>query len=111
MTHFEHSKIAGIKIETTSISADLMKQLLKFREDSIASIKSDITEGKYFLSCSLVGEMDKIALIIRCYEELTSLGYSVKLFANDLPSDIDYFKNWLETMKDNRKDFDEFDEE
>ncbi len=91
---------AGIKIKTNTASADLIKLIKQHRNDAISEIKSDILNYDYVYVCSFSGDSGKFEKLINLYKELISLGYNAVLFDEDHESTIEFFNNWLETMKD-----------
>ena len=94
----------GMKIITDKVSVELVMILKKYREGSIAEIRDDILKGNYVLSCAYSGDFDRFNNIIKCYEEVSKLGYTVELYEHDTKSTIEFFRNWSETMADIRRE-------
>ena len=67
----------GLKIITDKVSVNLIKIVKKYREGSIGEIKEDILKGNYVLSCGYSGDFERFKNIIKCYEEVSKLGYTV----------------------------------
>ena len=97
----------GLKIITDKVSAKLIKVLMKYRKGSIGEIKEDIIKGNYVLTCAYSGDFDRFNNIIKCYTEVSALGYTAELYEHNRRSTIDFFKNWSNSMADTRRQIEE----
>lgn len=100
-------KNVGLKISVNPVPVDLIKIIMKYRGDSIVSIKESIENNEYVLSCYYSGDKDNFDKIIQCYTELTKAGYSPELYEHNRKSSIEFFKNWSNTMADIRRETNE----
>lgn len=100
-------KNVGLKIVGNSVPASLIKIIKKYRNDSISSIKKDIENNNYVLSCYYSGDKENFDNIIKCYNELTSVGYTVELYEHNRKSSIEFFNNWSNTMAEIRREDEE----
>ena len=92
--------LAGLKVNTDSVSASLISIIKKYRDDSISEIKRCILNKDYVLSCDFSGGSERFAELIRLHDDLIAAGYSVSLFDEGEESNIDYFRNWLKSILD-----------
>ena len=97
----------GLKIITDTVSVNLIKIVKKYREGSIGEIKEDILKGNYVLSCGYSGDFERFKNIIKCYEEVSKLGYTVELYEHNRKSTIEFFRNWAKSMADTRRQTEE----
>lgn len=97
----------GLKIITDTVSVELIKIVKKYRDGSIGEIKEDILNGNYVLSCAYSGDFERFNDIIKCYYEVSELGYSVELYEHNRKNSIDFFKNWSDSMADTRRQIEE----
>ncbi len=95
MEKYEYSETAGIKIITDTISAELIGLLKKYRKDSISTIKDDVLTGSYAFSCNYVTEIERLRMMVDCYEELVNAGFTVHVYFANMKKDIGIIKKWL----------------
>jgi len=101
--------IAGIKIRTDKVSADLIKLIKEYRNDAISDIRNDILNYDYVYACSFTGKTAEFEKLLNLYNELISLGYEPILFDENKESNIEYFNNWLESCRDTDKEIEDDD--
>ncbi|MBR2801208.1 MAG: hypothetical protein IKE21_01280 [Erysipelotrichaceae bacterium] len=108
----ENKYITSILIKDEHVSVDLLKIIRMYRKDAYSSIKKDIQDGKYVLSCSTI-DLEQYTALLDCYKELKKAGAHIELYENGRMIDDDLAKNWLNSMRDTRDylDTEPFEEE
>ena len=91
--------IAGHKVITDTVPVALIRIIRKYKTGPIGAIKNDIEKQRYVLSCSLIGEREKFDELIRCHDELIRSGYTVEMYDNGRKTDIQFFRNWSDSMR------------
>jgi hypothetical protein len=100
MTNINLEDLAGLKIKTESVPASLISIIKKYRRDSISDIKNDILNDDFVFSCNFSGNCKQFTQLINLHDDLVAAGYNVKLFDEGEESNIEYFRNWLESTMD-----------
>lgn len=100
----------GLKLITQDATAKAIKIIRKYNNIGIGDIKQKIINGEYVL---LYSYTDRFGLkkIIRCYEELKTVGVIAKLFElDDEPATIDDLKTLNATYDEISDEIDAEDE-
>ena len=100
MENLDLNEIAGLKINTEIVSAELLSVIKRYRKDSISDIKNDIINNELVLSCNYIEDENGINKLIKCYDELVKLNYNVEVFFAGEKEDIQILRNWLQTSNE-----------
>ena len=92
--------LAGLKVKTENVSASLISIIRKYRESSISDIKNSILNNDYVFTCDFSGSSERFAELLKLHDELLAAGYRVSLYDEGEESSIEYFRNWLDSMRD-----------
>lgn len=106
MDNIKLDNIAGLKVEETASSAELIKTIRNHTGESMTEIKDNILNSRYVFSCSFTDDDEKYADLIKLHDELIELGYKVSLYDDGEPSTIEYFRNWQNTVTEISEEID-----
>ena len=84
--------IIGLKLDTVSVSADLIKLIRLYTSESMSVIKQHIINGDYIFYCEYESHKG-VKQVISMYNELVSMGITPLIFEEGDPSDIEFLKN------------------
>ena len=106
MDNIKLDNIAGLKVEETAPSAELIKTIRNHTGESMTEIKDNILNSRYVFSCSFTDDDEKYADLIKLHDERIELGYKVSLYDDGELSTIEYFRNWQNTVTEISEEID-----
>lgn len=89
----------GFKITSQSSIAGIVKIVRKYKDFSIADIKSRVDKDDYIFTCDAVDEVGCKAML-KCIKELNKAKVTTQLYEYDEPMDLQLLKNWVGTCRE-----------
>lgn len=92
----------GFKITSQSSIAGIVKIVRKYKDYSIADIKSRVDNNEYVFTCNSVDE-DECKIMLKCIKELNKAKITTQLYEiyeYDRAIDLQLLKNWLGTCRE-----------
>ncbi len=89
----------GFKIISQSSMASIVKIVRKYKDYSIADIKSKVENDNYIFTCNAIDEAE-CKKMLKCIKELNKAKISTQLYEYDEAIDLQLLKNWVGTCRE-----------
>lgn len=95
----------GFKITSQSSIAGIVKIVRKYKDYSIADIKSRVDKDDYIFTCDAVDDKGCKSML-KCIKELNKAKVTTQLYEYDEPMDLQLLKNWVGTCREISREVD-----